>query len=348
MAACAEPAPSGTDPLAADARATTSPPPATTPPPESMPGEAPEATPSPQPELAMEAFDVPAGSGPHDVAPAADGGVWYVAQAAGEAGWLDPADGSVRRIPLGPGSRPHGVIVGPDDAAWITDGGRNAIIRIDGSTDELTEFPLPADAPDGNLNTAAFDGDGVLWFTGQTGIIGRLDPAEGVVTVYPAPRGQGPYGIDATPDGEVWFASLAGSYLGAIDRTSGEVSVIDTPTPGGGARRVWADSEGALWVTEWNAGRIARYDPADGDWTEWDLPGDSPMPYAVYVDETDAVWVTDFGANALHRFDPRSETFATLLHESQPANVRQLLGRPGEVWGAESAADRLIVVSFGR
>jgi virginiamycin B lyase len=26
------------------------------------------------------------------------------------------------------------------------------------------------------------------------------------------------------------------------------------------------------------------------------------------------------------------------------ANVRQLLGRPGEVWGAESGTDRLVVV----
>jgi virginiamycin B lyase len=30
--------------------------------------------------------------------------------------------------------------------------------------------------------------------------------------------------------------------------------------------------------------------------------------------------------------------------ESQPAEVRQLHGRPGEVWGAASAADQLVVV----
>jgi virginiamycin B lyase len=70
------------------------------------------------------------------------------------------------------------------------------------------------------------------------------------------------------------------------------------------------------------------------------------MPYAVYVDETDAVWVTDFGANALLRFDPRTEASQALEHESQPAEVRQLLGTTGEVWGAESAADRLVVVRF--
>ena len=106
---------------------------------------------------------------------------------------------------------------------------------------------------------------------------------------------------------------------------------------------MWSDSQGRLWVTEWFAGRLARYDPALVEWQEWPLPGDNAQPYAVFVDDSDAVWVTDFGANALHRFDPATETFVTLIHESQPAEVRQLLGRPGEIWGAESAADNLVV-----
>jgi len=76
------------------------------------------------------------------------------------------------------------------------------------------------------------------------------------------------------------------------------------------------------------------------------VPGDA-QPYAVYVDEADGVWVTDFGANAIHRFDLPTGTFLTLAHDRSPANVRQLLGRRGEVWGAESATDRLVVVRFG-
>ena len=71
------------------------------------------------------------------------------------------------------------------------------------------------------------------------------------------------------------------------------------------------------------------------------------MPYAVYVDELDAVWVTDFGSNAILRFDPATEEWLSFAHDA-PAEVRQLLGRPGEIWGAESAADRLVVVRSGR
>ena len=293
--------------------------------------------------LTIEAYPVPAGSRPHDVAPAADGGVWYTAQSSGDLGWLDPDTGETRHIPLGPGSRPHGVIVDGDGDAWITDGGLNAIVRVEAETDDVTVFPLPDDRPNANLNTATFDGEGILWFTGQAGVYGRLDPATGAMEVFDAPRGRGPYGITATPAGAVYYASLAGSYVGAIG-DDGSVTVLDPPIDGQGARRVWADSTGSVWVSEWNTGNLSRHDPDTGVWDTWPLPGDDPAAYAVYVDETDIVWVSDFGANALVRFDPSTETFTVHPLPHDPGDVRQILGRPGEVWGAESAADHLIVI----
>ena len=309
------------------------------------PTEVPTVSPTPdEPTFAVETYPVPAGSGPHDVAPAEEGGVWYTAQGSGHLGWLDPDSGEARSIPLGAGSAPHGVIVGPDGAPWITDGGLNAIVRVDPDSDEVEVFPLPASAPEANLNTAAFDGDGVLWFTGQAGWYGRLEPVTGAMDVFQAPRGTGPYGITATPDGEIYFSSLAGSYLGAVDRETGEVRVIDPPTSRAGLRRVWSDSGGRLWVSEWFAGQLGMYDPETDAWQEWPLPGDGAMAYSVYVDETDSVWLTDFGANAIVRFDPTTESFTSFPADSQPAEVRQMLGRPGEVWGAESAADRLVVM----
>jgi virginiamycin B lyase len=97
-------------------------------------------------------------------------------------------------------------------------------------------------------------------------------------------------------------------------------------------------------VSEWNAGQLGRYEPASGAWREWRLPGEAPSAYAVYVDDRDLVWVSDFGGNALHRFDPETETFTTVPLPGPGAEVRQILGRPGEVWGAASAQDALVVV----
>ena len=287
---------------------------------------------------------VTAGSHPHDVAPAADGGVWYTGQRNGTLGHLDPATGAVWEVSLGQGSAPHGVIVGPDDAPWITDGGLNAIVRVDPITRDVKAFALPSTHPSANLNTAVFDPSGILWFTGQSGVLGRLDPDDGVVETWDAPQGRGPYGISATPAGDVWYASLAGSHVGRIDPVTRQVSVVEPPTPDQGARRVWSDSKGRIWVAEWEAGQVGMHDPATDEWREWRLPGDAPQAYAVYVDDIDAVWLTDFGANAVVRFDPPTERFTSFPLPSDGAAVRQLLGRPGEVWGAESARDRLVVI----
>jgi virginiamycin B lyase len=287
-------------------------------------------------------YPVPAGTHPHDVAPAPDGTVWYTAQATGKLGRLDPATGETTEVPLGDGSAPHGVIVGPDGAAWVTDGGLNAIVRVDPETSAVKTYPLPDSTGSTNLNTATFDRRGVLWFTGQNGIYGRLDPKTGAMRVFRAPSGIGPYGIATTPKGQVWYASLAGSHIARIDVRTGKATVVRPPTPGQGARRIWSDSRGRLWVSEWNAGKVGRYDPATRRWREWDVPGPA-QPYAVYVDNKDVVWLTDFGRSGVWRFAPTSGTFARVpLRDG--AEVRQLLGRPGEVWGAESGTDRLVVV----
>jgi virginiamycin B lyase len=292
----------------------------------------------------VQEFDVPAGSHPHDVAAASDGTVWYTAQSTGKLGLLDPRSGRVDEIELGDGSAPHGVIVGPDGAPWITDGGLNAIVRVEPSTREVRRFPLPADRPSTNLNTAVFDRRGVLWFTGQSGIYGRVMPDTGAVDVFDAPNGRGPYGITVTPDGTVYYASLAGSYVGRIDTATGQASVLQPPTGDQGTRRVWADSRGRVWSSQWNAGQVAVYDPATERWREWRLPGEAPQAYAVFVDDRDKVWLSDFGANALVRFDPDTEQFTSYPLPSQPGEVRQILGRPGEVWGAESGNDKLVLI----
>jgi virginiamycin B lyase len=60
-------------------------------------------------------------------------------------------------IALGAGAAPHGVIVGPDGAAWITEGGQNAIARMDPATRAVKLFPVPKERRAVNLNTAIFD-----------------------------------------------------------------------------------------------------------------------------------------------------------------------------------------------
>jgi len=290
-------------------------------------------------------YDVPRGSGPHDVAaaPGRGGPVYFTAQASGKLGILDPQSGKSVEVPLGSGSAPHGVIVGPDGNAWVTDGGQNAIVRVDAKTRVVKVWPLPADTGYANLNTLTFDMKGRVWFTGQSGYYGRLDPATGDMKVWKAPRGSGAYGITTTPAGDVYYASLAGNHIAQINVDTGEATVIEPPTAGQGARRVWSDSRGRIWVSYWNTGQVGMYDPAAKSWREWKLPG-TAHTYSVWVDDKDRVWLTDWSINAIVRFDPVTEKFDTYPSNKDRANVRQMLGRSGEAWGAESGVDRLVMV----
>jgi virginiamycin B lyase len=293
-------------------------------------------------------YPLPRGVGIHDIwaDPAPDGPVWFSAQRSGQLGRLDPKSGQVELIDLGRGSSPHGVIMGPAGDVWLTDGGQNAIARVDPKTREVKLWKLPENTGYANLNTAIFDKAGVHWFTGQSGWYGRLDPRTGDMKVFEAPRGRGPYGIHATPDGTVYYTSLAGSFIGRIDAASGATRVIEPPTPRQGARRVWSDSRGVLWVAEWNSGQLSRYDPRTNSWAQWKAPGERPQVYAVYVDETDRPWVSEWTAQVMLRFDPATQKFDVFQSSSGTANVRQIHGRKGEVWTPESAAGKIVVYRY--
>jgi virginiamycin B lyase len=296
-------------------------------------------------------LNTPRSTGIHDLAPAPDGGVWFSAQRSGHLGWFDPRTGKSELISLGSGSSPHGVIAGPDGAAWLTDGGHNAIVRVSWPARELKLLPLPAGTPYANLNTCAFDGDGDLWFTGQGGFVGKVGVRSGQVSVQPSPRGRGPYGICATPRGEVWWCSLAGSFIAQIDRQTGTSRIVEPPTPRQGARRVWSDSRGRIWVAEWNSGQLSVHDPGlgsgAGSWRSWKAPGAEPRVYAVYVDDQDMVWASEWSHNAMLRFDPGREKFDVITMPRPGANIRQILGRPGEVWLPESGTEFISVIRTG-
>lgn len=74
------------------------------------------------------------------------------------------------------------------------------------------------------------------------------------------------------------------------------------------------------------------------------MPGDGPRIYAVYVDERDIVWLSDFGGNAMWSFDPGREKFGKIAMPRDSANVRQILGRKGEVWLPESGTEHIAVI----
>ncbi|MGG5888559.1 virginiamycin B lyase family protein [Falsiroseomonas sp. HC035] len=286
--------------------------------------------------------------GSRDITASGDGTFWFCGQRNGTLNRLDPRTGAIHDVKLGEGSAPHGVIMGPDGGAWVTDGGQNAIVRVDPRDHRVQVWKLPERFPNGNLNTGVFDQQGTYWFTGQNGLYGRFKPASERLDVWEAPRGRGPYGITRTPQGGIWYVSLAGNHLAQIeDLDTARVRIVEPPTPNQGARRVWTDSLGRLWISEWNSGNVSVHDPRDGSWKAWRLPGERPRAYSVWVDPADKVWLTDFPANAIVRFDPADESFLAFPSDRPGANVRQMDGIAGEAWGGESGTDRIVRIEYG-
>ena len=159
----------------------------------------------------------------------------------GELGRLDPATGETRHIPLGERSAPHGVIVGPDGAPWITDGGLNAIVRVDPATEQVRPLPLPADRAGRQPQHSGLR-------QARRAVVHRPEPAS-TARLIPQPArsrsstrraAAGPTASLPRPMARSTYASLAGSHIARIDPETGQATPIDPPTAGQGARRVWS------------------------------------------------------------------------------------------------------------
>ena len=247
------------------------------------------------------------------------------------------ATGASQEIALGDGSAPHGVIVGPDGAPGSPTAARTPSCA---STRDQRGQSLTRCRPTtrlANLNTAVFDNEGQFWFTGQSGVYGRLEPASRRDAGLRRAARHRPLRRHGDARRRVYFASLAGSYLGHIDPEDGQATRSTRRPPdqaraaSGRTRRAASGSANgtpASWRCTTRRRRVARMEAARR----------APQAYAVYVDDRTSL------AYRLRRqrassASTRAASVRVFPLPSRHAHVRQLLGRPGEVWGAESATD---------
>jgi len=161
--------------------------------------------------------------------------------------------------------------------------------------------------------------------------------------VWDAPRGRGPYGIATTPDGDVYYASPAGSHIARVDLETGAATVIEPPTKDQGARRVWSDSRGRIWVSEWNSGQRQPLRPEDRRVEDVEAAGRQAAD-VLRLRRRSGQGVADrLDRERRCSFRSRDREVRGLSSDKRGANVRQMLGRPGEVWAPESGTDRLVV-----
>ena len=266
----------------------------------------------------------------------------------------------------------HTVFPGPDgQSMWFTYAQGNKLTRYDIPSDTVKVWDLSYF--DGIYpHTLRFDRDGQVWFTiTLTNQLGTINPDTNEIevinlptrswlqTVFAWPPIAGlvaqiqqnssfsfvferelrpiAYGIDVTPDGKIWFSQYNGRRIGAYDKTTGEISLVDTPF--GGPRRFRADSAGNLWIPAYTDGRIYKYEPPTDTFTGYDIPtGTGDSVYAVAVDPLDdTIWGCGSNSDTMLHFDPQSEQFTTYQLPSLVTYCREISFDPdGNVWTSYS------------
>lgn len=189
--------------------------------------------------------------------------VFFLDIAAGEVHVYDPATGASRLFNKGPVV--GGMIVQEDGRFVLLQGGRVAILGLDGVQKEVRNGLSPADA---RFNDGIADPEGRI-YTGELGGEGRvmrfdLDGAVKVLGAgYAIPNGWG-----FTPDLKgLYFTDSKPRhlYLFDYDRRTGDLSnrrvFAEVPLAEGVPDGMAVDAEGHVWTAVWFGGRLKRYSP---------------------------------------------------------------------------------------
>ena len=187
---------------------------------------------------------------------------------------------------------------------WCSNGGGNALLRIDVATGAATTFPLPVDAGATDLTVGP---DGALWYT-DFGFnrIGRMTLSGGV-TEYPVPAEfEAPRSITTGPDGALWFTSNT-AQVGRMDTAGGGFRYYDLPEH---ATNIYAQPsairtgmDGNLWLgvlLSSGPGRIVRVTPG-GQITEFPLTDPAGSAIDLTPGPDGAIWFTEPSASKIGR-----------------------------------------------
>jgi streptogramin lyase/plastocyanin len=306
-------------------------------------------------------------SGPAMVAVDDEDRIWIALARSGELAVI--SNGHVTTHPLGPDSRPVGIIAGTrangyPGSLWIAASYDNKIIRFDWRNGVQRSYPLAGQSWPFNI---ALDSHGKIWFTQRAGgRLGRLDPVTGKIANFPlgASGNPGPagLGIDLRND-RVWFTESFADTIGSLS-ADGHLTLyrMGTSSTGmiSGPAGLAVDSHGGVWFAKLE-GQLGHIAPGS---THIDLiptPKMFPRPAGVTVDSRGHVWLAALDGNALLEFRPDEGDFRTFAlpigaadtHPGAPPQART--SRPfglafdhdGDLWFSQQYTGQIGVLDVG-
>jgi len=268
---------------------------------------------------------------------------------------------------------PHSLQMGSDGSIWVTLALGNQLARFDLATETWSVHPLEEGF---YPHTLRIDARGRVWYTiAASNHVGVYDPASGEhrwirvpapnlgqaiasrligpmlwlarrIDISGAAAGEGsanspvPYGIDVSPNGDIWFSQLNSHKIGRIDPDTFDVEMVDTPFTA--PRRLRFDSKGGLWIPGFSSGLVSRFDPDTRTFQSWMIPIEpigTETPYALNIDADDIVWICGTNSDSLIRFDPATEDFTVYPLPTRVTYTREIdFDSSGRVWTSNSNA----------
>jgi branched-chain amino acid transport system substrate-binding protein len=256
--------------------------------------------------------------------------------AAGGSVWVaSDASRTVSLIPVAKQAVTHAVateasasaLAADREGAWLLDGNRRILLRIDPAYDEPTRrVPLPRGSPlpVTNRRLSSFSvssGAGALWVTDGSTRLLRIDPESGETRTVEV---QHPLDDVAVGAGGVWAISGRAASVFKVDTEARAVETRIRIVSRLGAAAPFpvavAVAGGSVWVLNANTQTVSRIDP-EFDGIAATIPlgiGRNPNDITAGAG---SVWVPNGGDGTLARIDARTNAVTTIALGNSPASV---------------------------
>lgn len=195
-------------------------------------------------------------STPSDARRAADGDVWWVAQADDRLGRVSPGSNQVTLWDVPGASTLFGTAVDANGEVWLSEHFDPQVYRFDVASGQLCTYTL---GQSGASDYILAQG-GEIWLGDWINdSIHRLNPGTGELTAWQLPGNARPEGLAMDQQGHFWWADPDLHHLARLE--PGQNRLTTFPLPYGSFAEMLTVSGNRIWYTEDFRGSLGRLDP---------------------------------------------------------------------------------------
>lgn len=245
------------------------------------------------------------------------------------------------------GQRSRDPIQARDGSIWWAGQFGNLVGRLDPSTGEMKEYPLPEGA---YPHSVTLDQDGNVWYTGnKNGSVGKIDPSSGEITAYPmpVPQAKDPHTAIFDASGILWFTLQHANMIGRLDPATGDIRLVTPPTPGSRPYGIKIDANGNPWVACNGSNCLIKVDPKTMALTEIKLPIPETTVRRLDIAADGIIWYVNSSQGRLGSYDPKSGVIREWPSPSGPKSHPYAIAiTNGIIWYNESGMRPDVLVRF--